>query len=730
MSTAILKIRQYCAKAGRVGPATESHCLGPGYGVPLLFATRPFRPGPVDPDPTNSYFQFLISRKMQVAYNEKECLICITPPPLPEGSRTPIDLVAVVDCSGSMGSAVVRSGAEMSDGFTILNLVNHAVRTTIASLEPATDRFGLVSFDSKAVNEFVLAPLHAANLARATSVTNQLEPRGNTNIWAGVEAALIMLEYSRGISSASSKNTLPVILLQTDGAADLVPSVGTLQALRNWRTNHPLRQQPLIFTTGFGVNSESKELAALAETGDGLYAYIHDAGGVGTVFVHALSNIFQLVGTRLELVINGINYPCYTVGPLLAGQRKFIKVAPTVFAAGQNGITSVALTYEAVGGGERLTVPATADLLTTVDPATILREHCRVDLVSSFKAALRQVDPLRDVEAADRTLNDLTKRLDTVIQLQQQQLGAVAGTPEASASIEALLSDTGEARKAIQNFLNGSWGGPHLRSILAAHEKQVCLDFKNPGLQYYTSPARQVTVQALDMIFNTLPPPQPGFALHGRGSSSGSSSGISYVAPPVSMAAYNRADDPCVHGKSLTLLRDGTELRADHLRKGHVLANGATIVCVIKTLTQDGYADLVQIPGSGLCITPYHPVRYVATNSPDKALGTTFSVPWQFPIDWPGAKMERLPCPALYSFVLSSTHIIDFDGVDTVTLGHGLQDNAVVQHPYLGSRYQVVQDLTAFPGYEAAGLVQFASGCLKRDPQTGLVNGFNPAFLL
>jgi hypothetical protein len=667
---------------------------------------------------------------MQVAYNEKECLICITPPPLAEGTRTPIDLVAVVDCSGSMGSAVVRSGAEMSDGFTILNLVNHAVRTTIASLEPATDRFGLVSFDSKAVNEFVLAPLHTANLARATSVTNQLDPRGNTNIWAGVEAALLMLEYSRGISSASSKNTLPVILLQTDGAADLVPSVGTLQALRNWRTSHPLRQQPLIFTTGFGVNSESKELAALAETGDGLYAYIHDAGGVGTVFVHALSNIFQLVGTRLELVINGIVYPCYTAGPLLAGQRKFIKVAPTVFAAGSfitSGTTSVALTYEAVGGGERLTVPATADLLATVDSATILREHCRVDLVSTFKTALRQVDSLRDIEAADRTLNDLTRRLDTVIQLQQQGGGAGAGA-EASASIEALLSDTGEARKAIQNFLNGSWGGPHLRSVLAAHEKQVCLDFKNPGLQYYTSPARQVTVQALDMIFNTLPPPQPGFALHGRGSSSSS-----YVAPPpVSMAAYNRADDPCVHGKSLTLLQDGTELRADHLRKGHVLANGATIVCVIKTLTLDGYADLVQIPGSGLCITPYHPVRYQAAHSGDAA--ATFSVPWQFPINWPGAKMERLPCPALYSFVLSSTHIIDFDGVDTVTLGHGFQDAAdsprVVQHPYLGSRHQVVKDLTAFPGYEAKGLVQFASGCLKRDPQTGLVNGFNPAFLL
>ena len=167
-------------------------------------------------------------------------------------------------------------------------------------------------------------------------------------------------------------------------------------------------------------------------------------------------------------------------------------------------------------------------------------------------------------------------------------------------------------------------------------------------------------------------------------------------------------------------------MRADQLKKGDVLqSNGATIVCVVKTLTKDGYADLVQVPKSKLCITPFHPIRGVNPPQPPNIPGCG---EWLFPHDT--AAPAYLPCVALFSFVLSSGHTIFFDGIETVTLGHGFSDNAVVQHPYLGQKNKVVADLARLPGYADQGLLTFASGCLKRDPVIGIVNGFDEAKLL
>jgi len=66
------------------------------------------------------------------------------------------------------------------------------------------------------------------------------------------------------------------------------------------------------------------------------------------------------------------------------------------------------------------------------------------------------------------------------------------------------------------------------------------------------------------------------------------------------------------------------------------------------------------------------------------------------------------------------------NGVQCVTLGHRLQSDAVVTHPYFGSD-RVLNDLAQIKGY-ASGLVQLGSvsnakGVLIRDPLTCLVTG-------
>lgn len=629
----------------------------------------------------------------KVTYCPTNNLLCITPPPLKERAR--INLVAVVDCSGSMSTAVSTS-TEVTHGFTTLNLVNHGVQTLISSLNPEIDQFGLVSFDSSAIVEFPLAYLNtSSNMARAKVVTDALKPRGTTKIWLGLLAALEMLMAyeKKAVAAEMVVRGWPIIILQTDGVDDDGANANFAANLLTWRQRNPMKQQPLIFTTGFGINSESEKLAALADAGDGLYAYIHNAGSVGTVFVNALANMFSLLGTRLTLHVADEPSPTSLafVGPLLFGQTKYIKVA-------SNPLESLSLSYEGMDG-KRITIKVQAQKGVSIGK----RELARQDVVTTFKQALWQLVKKADTVAANMVLKGLADRLD---------LAGASVNPE----LEALLDDTAEARNAVLHVLNGSWGGPHLRSIIAAHEKQVCLDFKNPGLQLYSSVNRNTMVESINEVFNSLPPPTASLQAQHT---------YSYSAP-VSMAAYNSADDPCVHGKSVTILADGTTVRADQLKKGDVLhSNGATIICVVKTLTIDGYASLVQVPKSNLCITPYHPIRGVNPPQPPNIPGCG---EWLFPQET--ASPVYLPCVALYSFILSSGHTIFFDGIETVTLGHGFSDNAVVQHPYLGYKNKVVADLARMPGYADQGLLTFQSGCLKRDPVIGIVNGFDETKLL
>ena len=71
----------------------------------------------------------------------------------PQGKeRTPMDIVCVVDVSGSMGmNATVQNekGDVESHNLSILDIVKHAVNTIIATLKP-TDRLAIVAYSTKA----------------------------------------------------------------------------------------------------------------------------------------------------------------------------------------------------------------------------------------------------------------------------------------------------------------------------------------------------------------------------------------------------------------------------------------------------------------------------------------------------------------------------------------------------------------------------------------------------
>lgn len=66
--------------------------------------------------------------------------------------RNPIDIVCVIDISGSMEiEAKLKEGTgdKEDNGLTVLDIVKHAVNTILTNLTPK-DRLSIVAFDNKA----------------------------------------------------------------------------------------------------------------------------------------------------------------------------------------------------------------------------------------------------------------------------------------------------------------------------------------------------------------------------------------------------------------------------------------------------------------------------------------------------------------------------------------------------------------------------------------------------
>jgi len=131
----------------------------------------------------------------------------------------PSDIVVVVDTSGSMQSeASVKneSGKKESNGLSVLDIVKHAARTIVHTMNEH-DRFSLVEFNSEA--SVVCEPMYmtGTNCKAASIAIGSLRAGGRTNLWGGLEAALKTL-----LIPTPTPKRIQTVMLLTDGVPNIV----------------------------------------------------------------------------------------------------------------------------------------------------------------------------------------------------------------------------------------------------------------------------------------------------------------------------------------------------------------------------------------------------------------------------------------------------------------------------------------------------------------------------
>lgn len=147
-------------------------------------------------------------------------------------------------------------------------------------------------------------------------------------------------------------------------------------------------------------------------------------------------------------------------------------------------------------------------------------------------------------------------------------------------------------------------------------------------------------------------------------------------------------------------MADGTTKLVRDIKKGDFVlsATGKStkIVCVLVTKVNK-VIDMINLH-QGLSITPYHPIKVNGE--------------WKFPTNVAPASKQFVS--EYFNFVLEDAPSMLVNGVECIGLGHGLTDNEVVSHDYLGTA-KILDDLKMMTGW-SEGLVQV--GSFSRDSVT------------
>ncbi|CAF2734931.1 unnamed protein product [Rotaria sp. Silwood2] len=189
-------------------------------------------------------------------------------------SRVPIDLVCVVDQSGSM----------KGEKITLLKQTLNYIVDQLNEL----DRLAIVSFNTTAFNySHGLTHLNQQKKEMLKkSITENVKASGGTFIGCGLSMGIELF------TNRQTKNPVGGLLLLTDGQDNQVQDYSNLMKT--------LPESVLCHTFGYGPDHTAALLVQLAEEGNGgTFTYINEEEAVGPAFAMTLGSLFSCIAQQI-----------------------------------------------------------------------------------------------------------------------------------------------------------------------------------------------------------------------------------------------------------------------------------------------------------------------------------------------------------------------------------------------------------------------------------------------
>jgi len=202
---------------------------------------------------------------------------------VPADGKSPVqavDLVVVLDRSGSM------NGAKISDA-------RHAVLDLIARLS-AHDRLALVSYAEGVREHFGLLPVDSDNRPSMTSAVRRMGAGGGTNLGAGLNAGIRLLEQSAGNGRRGK------LILISDGLANRgIADPGQLGEMAAAAVSGEFA----VSTVGVGTEFNEFLMTTIADRGAGNYHYLDHPAAFAAVFQKEFHLSRHAVATGLTVSV-------------------------------------------------------------------------------------------------------------------------------------------------------------------------------------------------------------------------------------------------------------------------------------------------------------------------------------------------------------------------------------------------------------------------------------------
>ncbi|XP_022765377.1 uncharacterized protein LOC111310317 isoform X2 [Durio zibethinus] len=228
-------------------------------------------------------------------------------PQLSQNPRAPVDLVTVLDISGSMAG-------------TKLALLKRAMGFVIQNLG-CNDRLSVISFSSTARRLFPLRRMSDIGRQQALQAVNSLVANGGTNIAEGLRKGAKVMEDRR------EKNPVASIILLSDGQDTYnVNGAGANKSQPNYQLLVPLSMhagdntgfQIPVHAFGFGADHDASSMHSISEISGGTFSFIETEAVIQDAFAQCIGGLLSVVVQELQVGVECVD-PSLSLGPLKAG---------------------------------------------------------------------------------------------------------------------------------------------------------------------------------------------------------------------------------------------------------------------------------------------------------------------------------------------------------------------------------------------------------------------------
>ncbi|KAG8464783.1 hypothetical protein KFE25_010151 [Diacronema lutheri] len=254
-----------------------------------------------DPPPAYEYPTLALTATSEfeaVEYNAHELVISMASiraaalaPNATSAARTPLELVAVIDVSGSMRGPK-------------LELMKQALAFVVQKGLQAADSLAVVSFESTVAVELPFVQADTNGKRRALDAIKALEVMGSTNLSGGLLQGLDMVAQRRAAAGAPGEHGVTrCVILFTDGVANvgIKSEEGIVAAVQNvLPSTGPAGCA--IFCFGFGSDHSEDMLRAISEASPGgQYFFVSTPDSIPLAFADALGGLVSVVAQNAQL---------------------------------------------------------------------------------------------------------------------------------------------------------------------------------------------------------------------------------------------------------------------------------------------------------------------------------------------------------------------------------------------------------------------------------------------